>query len=329
MRAHPLPLGGDARGGRARARAHAPSPAPHAGTESSRPGRAPPCSTARLPSTRPSLVRRAAGPASRSPSRSRRCSRPCAGISTGRGRSRPRRTRPQQSSGRSSGSRPAAWPSGRSRCSQATSSAAERAVRRSCELLEELGEVGHRSLAAGQLAASLYALARLDEAHEWTETAAGLAPKGDVSSQMLWRQVRARILARRGHHAEAEAFAREAVVARGGNGHAQLPRERPCRPGGDLCGCRACRGRPRAPRAGAQPVRAEGQSRRGRASPAGDSRSSKTYVASPEATTRPVRIARRGHQEEGQWTSLGPTSRNWHTRATPSRPRKSPRNTWT
>ena len=36
-------------------------------------------------------------------------------------------------------------------------SAAERAVRRSCELLEELGEVGHRSLAAGQLAASLYA----------------------------------------------------------------------------------------------------------------------------------------------------------------------------
>jgi class 3 adenylate cyclase len=90
-------------------------------------------------------------------------------------------------------------------------SAAERAVRRSCELLEELGEVGHRSLAAGQLAASLYALAQLDEAHEWTETAEGLAPKGDVSSQMLWRQVRARILARRGQHAKAEELAREAV----------------------------------------------------------------------------------------------------------------------
>jgi class 3 adenylate cyclase/tetratricopeptide (TPR) repeat protein len=91
-------------------------------------------------------------------------------------------------------------------------SAAERAVRRSCELLEELGDVGHRSTAAGQLAASLYALARLDEAHEWTETAEGLAPKGDVSSQMLWRQVRARVFARRGRHARAQQLGREAVI---------------------------------------------------------------------------------------------------------------------
>jgi class 3 adenylate cyclase/tetratricopeptide (TPR) repeat protein len=90
-------------------------------------------------------------------------------------------------------------------------SAAERTVRRSCALLEELGDVGHRSTSAGQLAASLYALARLDEAHEWTETAEGLAPKGDVLSQMLWRQVRARVLARRGRHAKAEELAREAV----------------------------------------------------------------------------------------------------------------------
>jgi class 3 adenylate cyclase/tetratricopeptide (TPR) repeat protein len=90
-------------------------------------------------------------------------------------------------------------------------SAAERAVRRSCALLEELGEVGHRSTSAGQLAASLYALARFDEAYEWTETAEGLAPKGDVLSQMLWRQVRARVLARRGRHARAEELGREAV----------------------------------------------------------------------------------------------------------------------
>ncbi|HEY1358843.1 MAG TPA: hypothetical protein VGF21_11110, partial [Thermoleophilaceae bacterium] len=91
-------------------------------------------------------------------------------------------------------------------------SAAERAVRRSCELLEELGEVGHRSLAAGQLAASLHALAQFDHAHEWTETAEGLAPTGDVSSQMLWRQVRARILARRGRQEQADELAREAVA---------------------------------------------------------------------------------------------------------------------
>ena len=50
-------------------------------------------------------------------------------------------------------------------------SAAERAVRRSCELLEELGEVGYRFMAVSQLAASLYALERLDEADEWTRTA--------------------------------------------------------------------------------------------------------------------------------------------------------------
>lgn len=91
-------------------------------------------------------------------------------------------------------------------------SAAESAVRRSCELLEELGEVGYRFLAVGQLAASLYALERLDEAGEWTQTAEALAPNDDVSSQMVWRQVRAQILARRGEHAKAEQLAREAIA---------------------------------------------------------------------------------------------------------------------
>jgi tetratricopeptide (TPR) repeat protein len=90
-------------------------------------------------------------------------------------------------------------------------SAAERAVRRSCELLEELGDAGYRFLAVSQLAASLYALERLDEAHEWTRTAEELAPNDDVATQMLWRQVRAQVLARRGEHKEAEALARKAI----------------------------------------------------------------------------------------------------------------------
>ncbi len=89
--------------------------------------------------------------------------------------------------------------------------AAERAVRESCELLEELGEVAYRSLAVGQLAASLYALERLDEAQECTRTAEELAPSDDVSSQMVWRQVRALIVARRGHHERAQQLAQEAV----------------------------------------------------------------------------------------------------------------------
>ena len=91
-------------------------------------------------------------------------------------------------------------------------SAAERAVRRSCELLEELGDVGFRFMAVSQLAASLYALGRLDEADDCTRTAESQAPQDDIASQMLWRQARAKVLARRGEHGKAEELARESVA---------------------------------------------------------------------------------------------------------------------
>jgi class 3 adenylate cyclase/tetratricopeptide (TPR) repeat protein len=94
-------------------------------------------------------------------------------------------------------------------------SAAERAIRPSCELLEELGEVGYRYMAVSQLAASLYALERLDEAEKWTRAAQASAPTDDIASQMLWRQVRAQVLARRGERAEAEQLARQAVSLAG------------------------------------------------------------------------------------------------------------------
>jgi predicted ATPase len=90
-------------------------------------------------------------------------------------------------------------------------SAAEQAVRRSCELLEELGDVGYRFMAVSQLAASLYALGRLDEADVCAQTAESQAPQDDIASQMLWRQARAKVLARRGEHAKAEELARESV----------------------------------------------------------------------------------------------------------------------
>jgi tetratricopeptide (TPR) repeat protein len=90
-------------------------------------------------------------------------------------------------------------------------SAAESSARRSCELLEQLGDRGVRSLASGQLAESLYELGRLDEALRWTETAEELSANDDVVSQMLWRQVRAKVLARKGNHAEAEPLSLEAV----------------------------------------------------------------------------------------------------------------------
>ncbi len=90
--------------------------------------------------------------------------------------------------------------------------AAERAARGTHELLEQLGETGFRSLAAGQLASSLYALGQLDEAERWTKAAEELTTSDDVTSNMLWRQVRAKLLARGGQHAAADRLAREAVA---------------------------------------------------------------------------------------------------------------------
>jgi class 3 adenylate cyclase/tetratricopeptide (TPR) repeat protein len=90
--------------------------------------------------------------------------------------------------------------------------AAETAIRRSCELLEVLGDIGYRGVAMSQLASSLCSTGRLDEATELAQTAEEITPSDDVAAQMLWRQARGRILARRGDHAEAERLAREAVA---------------------------------------------------------------------------------------------------------------------
>ena len=90
-------------------------------------------------------------------------------------------------------------------------SAAEAHARRSYEQLEQLGDTGVRSLAGGLLAESLYALGRLDEAKEWTERAEHLSNSDDVVSEIVWRQVRGKVLARQGDHEDAERHARSAV----------------------------------------------------------------------------------------------------------------------
>ena len=82
----------------------------------------------------------------------------------------------------------------------------------------------------GHLAEALYGLDRLDEADASAVRAADLAATDDVFAQMLWRQVRAKVLARRGHHADAERLVREAVSISGntdmldeqGNAYADL-----------------------------------------------------------------------------------------------------------
>ena len=81
-----------------------------------------------------------------------------------------------------------------------------------CRLLDELGEKGFLSTAAGNLAQALYALDRLEEADAWAGRAAELGASDDAITQMLWRQVRAKVLARRGEVEEAVRLARESVA---------------------------------------------------------------------------------------------------------------------
>jgi class 3 adenylate cyclase/tetratricopeptide (TPR) repeat protein len=79
-------------------------------------------------------------------------------------------------------------------------------------MLDELGEQGILSTLEGLLGQALYALDRLDEADARAGRAAELGASDDVLTQMIWRQVRAKVLARRGQHAEAERLAREAAA---------------------------------------------------------------------------------------------------------------------
>ena len=78
--------------------------------------------------------------------------------------------------------------------------------------LGRLGEKGWLSTVAGHGAQALYQLGRDKEAWRLTEAAAEAGATDDVITQMLILQVRAKILARRGEHAEAERLAREAVA---------------------------------------------------------------------------------------------------------------------
>jgi class 3 adenylate cyclase/tetratricopeptide (TPR) repeat protein len=81
-----------------------------------------------------------------------------------------------------------------------------------CRLFDELGEHSFLSTAAGKLGRAVYALDRLEEADAWAGRAAELGASDDALTQMLWRQVRAKVLARRGASVEAEQVVRDAVA---------------------------------------------------------------------------------------------------------------------
>jgi tetratricopeptide (TPR) repeat protein len=90
--------------------------------------------------------------------------------------------------------------------------AAARFAEEECRLYEELGERSFQSTSAGVLAKVLYELDRVDEADEWAGRAAELGASDDFATQVFWREGRAKVLARRGDHDEAERLAREAVA---------------------------------------------------------------------------------------------------------------------
>jgi len=81
--------------------------------------------------------------------------------------------------------------------------AAEAALRRGYDTLDAIGEVSWLSTDAGILAEAVYAQGGYDEALRLTRISEELAGAEDVYSHILWRSVRAKVLARRGEIAEA------------------------------------------------------------------------------------------------------------------------------
>jgi class 3 adenylate cyclase/tetratricopeptide (TPR) repeat protein len=89
--------------------------------------------------------------------------------------------------------------------------AAERAHRQDYEISDELGDEGHKSTAAANLARALCALDRFDEAEEYAGIARSVAAEDDLMSQALGRSAQALVRAARGDFGEAERLGREAV----------------------------------------------------------------------------------------------------------------------
>ncbi len=90
--------------------------------------------------------------------------------------------------------------------------AAERKLRTGYDALQEMGDRSFLSTTAALLGQAVLAQGRAAEADELAATSAELGSADDLSTQILWRWLRARVLAGRGELASAEELAREAVV---------------------------------------------------------------------------------------------------------------------
>jgi Flp pilus assembly protein TadD len=89
---------------------------------------------------------------------------------------------------------------------------AEAHLRRDYEGLEGMGEKGYLATTAAFLAQAIAAQGRLEEAERFIEVSREAAGEDDLSAQMVWQGLQARILATRGQLGEAEELARSAVA---------------------------------------------------------------------------------------------------------------------
>ena len=85
-------------------------------------------------------------------------------------------------------------------------------LRATYDALEAMGERSFRSTTAAFLAQATFALGRFAEAEWATKMSEELAQSDDLLTQILWRGVRAKLLATRGQVDAAEVVAREAVA---------------------------------------------------------------------------------------------------------------------
>jgi tetratricopeptide (TPR) repeat protein len=84
-----------------------------------------------------------------------------------------------------------------------------------------MGEKSYLSTVAGYLAEAVYAQGRYGEAEELSRESQESADKGDALSQMLWRRIRGKLLARQGDTEQALKLAEEALALAAGTSGAR------------------------------------------------------------------------------------------------------------
>jgi tetratricopeptide (TPR) repeat protein len=88
---------------------------------------------------------------------------------------------------------------------------AERALRESCEFLEQVHQIALLATRAGELAQSIYEQGRYEDAEVWTRVARESAGSDDLDAALSWQPVQAKILARQGELEQAERLARQTL----------------------------------------------------------------------------------------------------------------------